>query len=242
MLSRLSGLRFRPRWWGLLLMLAVFASTIALGQWQTGRAEEKRGLAERFQRAGLAEPIPVPAQPSAAEALVFRRLSATGEFLPEFTVLLDNKVYRGRPGYFVVTPMRVAGSAMQVLVNRGWIAAGARREDVPEVKTPGGRVTIEGFGLEHAPRVLAVGSDQPRGRVWQGLSLDEFTQWSGLALQPVFLEQHSQIADGLVRDWPAPDFGIDRHTSYAMQWYLIAALSVVLFICLSFDRDRPAAG
>ena len=222
-------------------MLAVCASTIALGRWQTGRAEEKRGLAERFQRAGLAAPVPVPGQASAAGALAFRRLSATGEFLPEFTVLLDNKVYRGRPGYFVVTPMRVAGSAMQVLVNRGWIAAGARREDVPEVKTPGGRVTVEGFGLEHAPRVLAVGSDRPRGRVWQGLSLDEFAHWSGLALQPVFLEQHSEIADGLVRDWPAPDFGIDRHTSYAMQWYLIAALAVVIFICLSFDRDRPAA-
>ena len=223
-------------------MLAVSSATIALGQWQTGRAEQKRGLADRFARARLAEPIPVPSQPSAAEALVFRRLSATGEFLPEFTVLLDNKVYRGRPGYFVVTPLRIAGSATQVLVNRGWIVSGTRREDVPEVKTPSGRVTIEGFGLEHAPRVLAVGGDRPRGRVWQGLSLDEFTQWSGLALQPVFLEQHSQIADGLVRDWPAPDFGIDRHTSYAIQWYLIAALSVVFFICLSFDRDRPAGG
>lgn len=239
MLSRLSGLRFRPRWWGLALMLAVCSSTIALGRWQTGRAEEKRELAGRFQRAGLAAPLPVPSQPSAAEALVFRRLSATGEFLPEFTVLLDNKVYRGRPGYFVVTPMRIAGSAMQVLVNRGWIAASARREDVPEVKTPDGRVTVEGFGLEHAPRVLAVGSDRSRGRVWQGLSFDEFTHWSGLALQPVFLEQHSEIADGLVRDWPAPDFGIDRHTSYAMQWYLIAALAVVIFICLSFDSGRP---
>lgn len=240
MLSRLSGLRFRPRWWGLALMLAVCAATISLGRWQTGRAEEKRALAERFERAGQAAPTAVPAQPASAEALVFRRLSATGEFLPEFTVLLDNKVYRGRPGYFVVTPMRIAGSAMQVLVNRGWVAAGARREDVPEVKTPAGRVTIVGFGLEHAPRVLAVGGGGPRSRVWQGLSLEEFTQWSGLALQPVFLEQHAEIADGLVRDWPAPDFGIDRHTSYALQWYLIAALSVVIFICLSFDRGHPA--
>jgi len=240
MLSRLSGLRFRPRWWGLALMLAVCAATISLGRWQAGRADEKRALAGRFERAGLAAPAPVPGHLAPAQSLVFRHLSATGEFLPEFTVLLDNKVYRGRPGYFVVTPMRLAGSAMQVLVNRGWIAAGARREDVPEVKTPTGRVTIEGFGQEHAPRVLTVGGGGPRSRVWQGLSLEEFAQWSGLALQPVFLEQHSETADGLVRDWPAPDFGIDRHTSYALQWYLIAALSVVIFICLSFERDRPA--
>ncbi len=223
-------------------MLAVCASTVSLGNWQTRRADEKRGLAERFELAGRAAPSPMPGQPASAEGLVFRRLSATGEFLPQFTVLLDNKVYRGRAGYFVVTPMRIAGSAVQVLVNRGWIAAGARREDIPAVKTPDGPVTIEGFGLEHAPRVLAVGTGRTEGRIWQGLSIDEFARWSGLALQPVFLEQHSENADGLVRDWPAPDFGIDRHTSYAIQWYLIAALAVVIFISLSFDRDRPAAG
>ena len=66
--------------------------------------------------------------------------------------------------------------------------------------------------------------------------------WSGLALQPVFLEQHSELGDGLLRDWPKPDFGIDRHTSYAMQWYLIAALAVVLFFSLSIVRDRHPAG
>ena len=77
--------------------------------------------------------------------------------------------------------------------------------------------------------------------MWQGLDFDDFSRWSGLALQPVFLEQHSDGRDGLVRDWPAPDFGIDRHVSYAMQWYLIAALSVVIFVVLSFQRAQPPA-
>jgi surfeit locus 1 family protein len=44
-------------------------------------------------------------------------------------VLLDYKIHRGRLGYYVVTPLRIEGSAMHVLVNRGWVAAGARRED-----------------------------------------------------------------------------------------------------------------
>jgi surfeit locus 1 family protein len=236
------GLRFRPRWWGFALALAVCAATVSLGNWQTRRAEEKRGLAERFERAGRAAPAAVPAVPAPAEGLAFKRLAAKGEFVPRYTVLLDNKVYRGRAGYFVVTPLRISGSALHVLVNRGWIPGGARREDLPEVRTPAGEVSLEGYGLEHAPRVLAAGGGRPEGRVWQGLALDEFAQWSGLALQPVFLEQHSDTADGLVRDWPAPDFGIDKHTSYAMQWYLIAALSVAIFLTLSIERDRPPAG
>jgi surfeit locus 1 family protein len=237
MLGSLPQLRFKPRWWGGLLMLAACAATISLGNWQTGRADEKRAAAERFEKAGRAAPTRVPAQVVGADALVSRRLAVTGEFVPKFTVLLDNKVYRGRTGYFVVTPLRISGGDVHVLINRGWIAAGARRDDIPEIVTPTGMVSLDGFGLEHAPRVLAAGSGKPNGRVWQGLSLEDFARWSGLALQPVFLEQKSPLPDGLVRDWPPPDFGIERHTSYAMQWYLIAALSVVIFIVLSVKRD-----
>jgi surfeit locus 1 family protein len=238
----LQGLSFRPRWWGGLLALAACAATLSLGNWQSRRAEEKRGLAERFAQASRAAPLPINAVPAATAALAFKRLAAKGEFVSRYTVLLDNKVYRGRVGYFVVTPLRLSGSAMHVLVNRGWIAAGARREDIPEVVTPAGEVSVEGYGLEHAPRVLAAGDGRPEGRVWQGLAFDEFTRWSGLALQPVFLQQQSPAADGLVRDWPAPDFGIEKHTSYSIQWYLISALSVALFLILSFHRDPPPPG
>jgi surfeit locus 1 family protein len=242
MLFSAQTLRFRPRWWGAVLAVSACVLTVSLGHWQTGRAEEKRALAERFEEAARVPPTPVPSVAANADGLVFKRLIVTGQFLPQFTVLLDNKVYRGRPGYFVITPLRIAAGPMHVLVNRGWTAAGKRREDLPSIATPPGEVTLEGLGLEHAPRVFSPGKGTPEGRVWQGLVLEQFASWSGLPLQPVFLEQQSDLRDGLVRDWPKPDFGIDRHTSYAMQWYLIAALSVVLFFSLSIVRDRHPAG
>src|SRR3990170_3607683 len=72
------------------------------------------------------------------------RISVRGEFLPERTVLLDNKLRRGRPGYEVVTPLRLAGAReMHVLVNRGWIAAGARRDEIPEPKTMPGEMLVQ---------------------------------------------------------------------------------------------------
>lgn len=239
---RLQGLRFRPRWWAFALALAVCAATLSLGNWQTRRAEEKRGLAERLAQAARAAPLPVPRTPAPAAELVMKRLSARGEFLPQFTVLLDNKIHRGRPGYFVVTPLRLQGSQLHVLVNRGWIPAGARREEIPVPVTPSGAVEVQGFGLAHAPRVLVAEGVQQTGRVRQSLDFAQVERETGLALQPVFIEQHSAVDDGLVRDWPAADFGIHKHESYAMQWYLIAGLSIVLFVVLSFNRDRPAAG
>jgi surfeit locus 1 family protein len=238
---RLKGLRFRPRKWAFALALTASVVMISLGNWQARRAQEKRDLAARVERAGLELPMAVPGGALPPETLALRRLLAKGEFLPQFTVLLDNKVYRGRPGYYVVTPLRVAGTSMHVLVNRGWIAAGQRREDLPEVATPAGEVLVEGLGQARAPRVLAAGEIPPAGKVWQNLTFEHYAKWSGLALQPVFLEQHSSLPDGLVRDWPRADFGVDKHTGYATQWYLFATVAILIFIVLSFERVRPAS-
>src|SRR2546422_1024279 len=42
--------------------------------------------------------------------------------------------------------------------------------------------------------------------------------------------------DGLLREWPRADAGIERHESYALQWYSLAALAVILAAVLSFRR------
>ena len=109
-----SGYSFRPRLWGFALAVAGCAAGIALGNWQAGRDAEKR-LAAATQK----------------------QLSLRGEFLERYTVLLDNKVNRGRPGYHVVQPLRLA-DGRHVLVNRGWIAAPSHREQLPHIRTPSG--------------------------------------------------------------------------------------------------------
>jgi cytochrome oxidase assembly protein ShyY1 len=50
------------------------------------------------------------------------------------------------------------------------------------------------------------------------------------------IEQHSHADDGLLREWPRPDTGVEKHEAYALQWYALAGLAVVLFIVLSFRR------
>jgi len=53
--------------------------------------------------------------------------------------------------------------------------------------------------------------------------------------------QWQYLPDGLARAWPPPDSGAQMHQSYALQWYSFAALSVALFVVLSFRRARPNA-
>jgi surfeit locus 1 family protein len=208
------GLGFRPPWWGAALAAAGCVAGIALGSWQSGRADQKRALA-------------------AAQQMVALR----GSFDAKFTVLLDNKTYKGRPGYQVVQPLRV-GERMHVLVNRGWLPAAATREQLPAVRTPGGEVSVQGVRLEHFARAFVLPGTKRADAVWQNVSVEEFAAWSGLALEPYVLEQHSSLDDGLVRDWPRPDAGVEMHESYALQWYSLAALSLLLFLFLNLKIEK----
>ena len=134
----------------------------------------------------------------------------------------------------MVAPLRLA-EGIHVLVNRGWVAAPPRREQLPDVATPAGRVRIEGVVLTRLPRALKLG-EPAKGRVRQSVDLKEFAAESGLALQAFVIEQHSDTRDGLARDWPPPDAGVEKHQAYAFQWYSLAALAVVLVLVLSFRK------
>ena len=205
---------FRPPWWSVLLAALGCAAGIALGDWQAGRADQKRVL-----------------------AAAIRPVTLRGVFQPRHTILLDNKTSRGRPGYQVVQPLRLA-DGKYVLVNRGWIAAGASRAQLPEVRTPATEVVIEGLRLDHLPHAYEPAAPAAEGPVWQNATPARVAAWSGLALEPYVIEQHSALDDGLVRDWPRPDAGIERNESYALQWYSFAALAVVLFFVLNIKREQ----
>lgn len=215
----LAGLRFRPRAWAFALALAGCAAGVALGNWQSGRAAEKR-----------------------ATQASLKRVAVSGEFLPQYTVLLDLRVHRGRPGYHVVQPLRVAQGGEHVLVLRGWVAADARRERLPQIVTPTGEQRIEGIVLERLPQYLehAGGQDPcrfgPTPCVRQNLGIGDLGAWTGLPMKRIVIEQSSELPDGLLRDWERPEATFLKNEMYALQWYSLAALCLILFLVLSFRR------
>jgi len=61
---------------------------------------------------------------------------------------------------------------------------------------------------------------------------------SGLPLLPFFIQQTGpQADDALVRDWPAPALGVEKHQGYAFQWYALAAMAVLFFIITGLRRE-----
>jgi surfeit locus 1 family protein len=225
-----------------LVALACCALTLSLGLWQTRRATEKETLQARLNALAAEPAVSLSPQRVSAEAYALRRVTVRGEYVARYTILLDNRVYRGRVGYEVVSPLRIAGGEMCVLVNRGWAPAGRTREELPDIAIPAGEQTIEGIAVVPSTQIYELGAEAPEARVWQNLVLDRYRTWSKLELQAVVIQQTNDAGDGLVRDWPRRDIGADRHRGYALQWFSLALLTVVLYVALNFERGAPRTG
>ena len=237
---RIAGRTFRPGWVPSLAAAAFIVLTIALGNWQTRRAEEKLEAGRTLDEAARGPVLQVPAVRVGAAGFERRRVAARGTFVADDTFFLDNKVMHGAVGYHVVTPLRLESGGMHVLINRGWIAAGDRSR-LPSVPTPEGAQTIEGVAVVPGTRFLELAPEAESGSLRQNLVLPREEKRLGIGLQPFVIEQTSDARDGLVRAWERPDSGVERHRSYALQWYSFAVLAAVLYVALGFKRTGSAA-
>ena len=229
--------RFRPAVVPGVVALCLVALTVSLGNWQSRRAEEKMELSRRMDEANRAPAFVVPAVPVAAEIVEHHRVVARGRFVGSATLFLDNKIHAGTAGYHVLTPLRLEGGDLHVLVDRGWIAAGDRRA-LPAVPTPDGIQTVEGVAEIPPLRIVELAPESGSGPLRQNLVLERERQRLGLALQPFIVLQTSGADDGLVREWDRPNTDAARHRAYAIQWYSFAALAVIFYVLVCTRRIR----
>src|SRR5690554_4858504 len=128
----------RPAFLPLAAAVPFFVLLLSLGFWQLDRAQQKETLYRQLEERARAPVVDLAAAGAAranAEDMHWRRVMLRGRYDPVVHFLLDNQVYRGRPGYFVYTPFLLAGESVRVLVNRGWVDAGADRGHAPDVET-----------------------------------------------------------------------------------------------------------
>ena len=229
--------QFEPRLVTTLAAVAGIALTLALASWQLGRAHEKERLAARLEMLARDPPVSLTSAEVGAVDVEGRRVTARGQFEPEYAVLIDNRIRRGVAGYHVLMPFAIEGRR-HVLVNRGWIAGTADRSRLPEVKTPAGTVEITGLAVTPSRRFLELSANPAEGKVWQNLTLERYRQAVPIPLQPVVIQQESPLEDGLAREWDPPDLGVNKHYGYAFQW-LALALTILVFYIVTHVRRRP---
>ena len=227
-----------------LVTLAACALCVRLGLWQWHRWREADAAWTRFAR-GTEAVEPLGAR--APEALpLFQRVSVTGTLDAQHQFLIDNRSYRGRPGYEVLTPLARAGGGAVLLVDRGWVPFTGSRAQLPDVRLPAAApVSLSGRIAELPSAGLPSGRAAPPltgpwPRVTSFPTAAELAASLGVALSPRILLLDPAAPQGYVRDWQPPGMSPLRHLSYAIQWWCFAALALVLWAVLSLRRARAA--
>jgi surfeit locus 1 family protein len=236
--------------------LAVVILGLMLGFWQLQRADEKESLQQARDRAaampalqlsgapGASDPSMVlPALPAPA-AIDGKAVRASGTFVGDRTIFLDNRTREGVAGLHVLTPLKLAGRQQHVLVLRGWVASNPfERARLPTVATPSDVVTVAGEAVATLSQPMMLGEEPapgPQDRLWQHFEYDKFETWADVQVYPVILRQTVEPAyqDGLARDWIQPGVSVDRHLGYAFQWFALTAAAVITWLILLWRRRR----
>lgn len=227
----------------LLAVLAVSGAlaTAWLGCWQLHRADEK--IAQQHLIEQQAE-LPALGAADLARADAARdqgrRVALTGHWLHERTVYLDNRPMDGRVGFIVVTPLRLADQGL-VLVQRGWVPRSfADRQALPALPQASDELRVQGRLIAAPSRAYELGAAQGTSSIRQNLDPAAYAHEIGAPLLPITVLQTDADSDGLLRHWPAPDFGVSKHYGYAFQWFALCALISGLYVWFQFVRPRRA--
>ena len=226
-------------------ILAV-AACVTAGNWQRARMHYKEDLRAQYDAAAAAPPLDTADLPRRADdwpALRYRAVALQGTFDARHQILLDNKVQAGQVGYDLITPLELRDGRV-VLVDRGWIAQGRTRAELPDVPPPAGEQVVHGRIELPATSYFELKTEAPSRPVWQHLDLARYAAWSGTTVLPVIVQQTvpGGASDGLTRAWPAPDFGVDTHRIYMVQWYAFAAIALAFWLVGHWPRRRAPNG
>lgn len=239
-MSPVSSHALGVRFWSVTAAAVVGVGlTCALGFWQLDRAAQKealhtaieaRALLPALDAADLAGLVDAPA----LAAQVQRPVVLQGQWLPQYTVFLDNRQMQARPGFFVVTPLQLAGRSEVVLVQRGWIARNfQQRTQLPAFETPSGTVQVSGRVVAPPSKLFEFsGSPAVQGasRIRQNLDLPAFRIETGLPLANATVLQTGSASEGLQRDWSAVQVGVEKNYGYAFQWFGLSSLIAILYV------------
>jgi cytochrome oxidase assembly protein ShyY1 len=241
----------RERLWlrSLLLVVLFAVACVFLGRWQWARYVHRVDAAHRVEANYDSSPQPLqhllPTPDTALPGdLEWRRVTLTGTYLTDRTVLVRNRPLNGRFGYEVVVPLRT-GSGALFLVDRGWIPngrTGSRPDEVPA--PPSGRVEVV---TRVRPSEPASDQRPPPGQTLR-INIPHLAAGLGVPTYQAYgvLAGETPTTDTAPQPLPEPDLDLGNHLAYALQWWMFGAGGFLLLGYLALreaqNRDLRARG
>lgn len=235
--------------WKVSVLVILFTPLLlGLGFWQLERAEQKRQLLAVYQQQQELPPIPLAdlvidqgASNNKSQADTYRPVTLTGRYNNSEYWLLDNRSRGGKPGYEIVMPF--TSDVGTILINRGWLPAPQRRDQLPAVETPTQQLTINGFLYPLPSNAIIKHSDSDWPEPWPKRVLQLDTQAVSAALDtsvyPLLLNIDSDSPGALITEWQVTNTLPQKHQGYAVQWFTMA-IALLIFYSVFLIKTRPA--
>jgi surfeit locus 1 family protein len=212
------------------LVLLAAAGFARLGVWQLTRLHERRAANVVALAARSAPPVTLTPCSAGTDTLAEHRVVARGRYDPANEIVIRGDVFQGVPGVRIVTPLLLDRSGPAVLVERGFLPApDAMTVDLRGSDEPG-EVVVRGVALP-----MPAGGGQPiehgGSTTWRRLDLSAIRTRLPYAVLPVYIKQGPDSSlPPFPRRSDAPALDEGPHLSYAIQWFLFAALAVAFAV------------
>ena len=227
---------FTPHWAMTVLTLLAVLLFLRLGFWQIARADEKKQMIAALQVFSQQAPTPW----SAGDPLPkqYQPIKLQGHLLPN-TLLLDNQQHLHQFGYDVVSAL-VLSNGRIVLIDRGWVPADPSRRVLPVVDTPKGDMQWVGRAYYPSEKNWLLGPAFEKKSahlvVIELLDTALISQFLHKSVYPFIIRLNEQAEHGYLRDWPVVAMSPERHYGYALQWFAMALVILIIYIALNFNK------
>lgn len=231
---------FRFNWKLTVFTLLLLPLLVSLGYWQLQREQQKIAMQLRYEQRVEQTPLTLDLVDWQQTDLGWMRITATGYFESRQQFLLDNRIFQSRVGYEVLTPFKTDFGTL--LVNRGWIAQGVSRQVLPALPVPDERISINAVVYAPDGELMVLGADDFSGDNWpkvvQRLDIATLSDTLGVSLLPYSVRLETNTPGLLQYNWQAVNTRPETHRGYAIQWFIMALVLLILYFMFSFRRTE----
>lgn len=174
----------------------------------------------------------------------FQPISIEGEAQPQ-TLLLDNQYNQHQLGFHMISPVQIDGDGGKiVLVDRGWVAADPSRVHFPLINSKHLQKKISGLAYYPSDKGLVLGEIFEKKAkhviLVEKLDIQLISHFLQKPVYPFIIRLGELEANGFVRQWQSWQVSItpERHKAYALQWFLLALILLIIFIGLHRKREK----
>lgn len=243
---QIGSFRFQPGLISSIVVLIGITILFSLGRWQLDRAEVKRVILQDVENRKTSKPMQLTELDTISDKNYYH-LQVAGKFDNKHYLLLDNRIYKSKPGFEVIQPLVIKDRV--VLVNRGWIPLPRDRNDLPtipiieqemlvigEVNIPGAAIVLKADQLS---------ADKSWPQLVQSIEIEALTklyQELGMKIEPWVLRQDADDDPFYRRLWFFVSMKPEQHIGYAVTWFGLALVLLIIYIAAVTTREETSIG